>query len=180
VVERMRELEQAILNNETEPDRLKRVARYIELAIRAIEPIMEAARNDPEMREKTDGATYLLVYLQYALLSQQGKNGQSVVPKDEPSIPLVEYRGKAINLIELASALLLTKDFYVDGRPMTRAFIAALIERIFGIPADKFDGKVQDMKKRKIGSAVFLQTLANSLSAYLGRLPDDRPRRKGI
>ncbi|GGB23843.1 hypothetical protein [Puia dinghuensis] len=178
VKERMQELEQAILSSESEPSRLNKISRYLLLASQAIVQIVEEMRNDPEMKQRENLVACLLSYIEYAVLSSREANTQKAEPADTTPGPVVTYKGKAIDLVELGMGIWLSEDVHVDGKPATQKFIRQALEMLFGVSLAQWDSRVQELKRRtKDHRLSKYNEITRRLDAYLDQLSDDRPKR---
>src|ERR1700761_18432 len=100
VMERMRELEQAIHSSENDPSRLARISRKLQLAGQEIGEMMEEIMTDEGIKQKEELAGYLVKYILYAMLLHPNRGGRARLTGGRLG-SVVTYKGSAIDLIVL-------------------------------------------------------------------------------
>lgn len=261
VEQRMRQLEQDILANATEPSRLKRISTNIELSREAAEEMVNVAKEDADYEESeveqirfyrhqfppflakmvfyqncydfecicltlTNGervaelkrelynaleflrtnkqfiqyyfsentaedkrlfngegtaanlalAATVLACMEYVLLVRKELGEHPTETATEMPTLVLTFNGNLIDLVELGMAIWVSRDFCLDGEPVTQEFIRKGFEKLFGVSLEGWDSKVQDLKKRKKDQLRKLSEIIRKLLNYLGRFPDDRER----
>ena len=166
VMERMRELEQAIHSSENDPSRLARISRKLQRAGQEIGEMMEEIMTDEGIKQKEELAGYLVKYILYAMLLHPKRGGRARLTGGRLG-SVVTYKGSAIDLIELGMGIWLSGDILVDGKPAKQIFIKQAIEKMFGLSLGHWYVRVQELKMRKKDSTSKYNEIIRRLSAYL-------------
>ena len=167
IMERMRELEQAIHASKNDPIRLKSICGKLQIVGQGIAETMEEIMNDQGIRQKEELEAYVLKYMVCAMLMHSKSKGSRAKATGARLGPVVTYKGNAIDLVELGLGIWLSGDILVDGKPAKQIFIKQALEKMFGVSLGHWYVRVQELKQRKKDSMSKNNEIIRRLSAYL-------------